>query len=1525
MKIILGLDLGTNSVGWSLVETNIDDIKNGTTEIKYGKILGLGSRIIPMDGDAMSKFESGNPVSKTADRTQARGARRLLQRYKLRRTRLIKTLQLLGWITENFPVDFDKIDKFNINDFIPFSEKTKEEAYKIYKDAGVIKDDEKISNDWIIYYLRTKALSQKIALAEFARILYHFNQRRGFKSSRKDIKNDEEKTEEIKYPIYEKWVEILTVDSILALSEEKDFVNYQIKLSSDDKNIIVEKKRRTKPDWKGKQMEFEVTKKTTKLGEVTYTIAEPNRSDWEKLKIAHEKDLKASGFYVGEYYFHNLLKDRNYRIKQRIIDRSFYKEELTAIWNKQIEFYGDILITNPQISVIAETLYQHNIEKQKELKANDLKHLIMNDIIYYQRDLKSQKHLIAECQYEKKNYTDSITGKQKAEKVTPKSSPVFQEFRIWQTIHNLKVLQKEQIINGKTKTDVDVSNEYLTIENKEKLFQLFDSRAIVSDKAILDELGFKRDINENGEKVHSFRLNYPQGTVFKGNETKALFRKIFSKHQFEGEYILNDTEKIKFLWHIVYSLKEEAHIYNAVKKQFGFPDELAKHISKLPEFKNGYASFSAKAIYKLLPLMRCGCYWKESGIQITTKQRIEHLLSGEVDEKITLKTREEIDKRNFQSIFDFQGIPTFLACYVVYGRHSERDNDEKFESVENFLEKFNVMKILPYNSLRNPIVEQITRESLSVVKDICKHYNILPNEIHIELGRDLKKNNEERQKITVTQTKNKLERDRIIAILKELRIGNSQSSSDIEKFQIWKDTGGKVAKENFEGLFKNSKETNPLGDKLTEYQKLYLDENENNKEPSKTDIEKYKLWEEQNYVSPYTGRMIPLSKLFTEEYEIEHIIPRARFFDDSFGNKTICEAEVNRKKDRMLGMEFIESFHEEITLTSGKKIKLLSVDEYIAHIDRTFTGKKKRYFKLSEVPEEFLSRQLNDTRYISRTVADLLYPIAKDDAGIVFTNGAITSTLKENWGLHKKWKEILRPRFERLEKITGESLIELDNEHNDIHFKKEYKRIDHRHHALDALVIACTDRSHIKYLNTLEAFDSGKEDWSKYLYLLKRSNQKTGEKPKMRAFDQPWLSFTVDAYNALQGIIVSHKNNKQLITKTVNKYKTWLEEEQKFGYKYQEQPKNDKYWVAVRKSMFAQPLGQISLPDFKKNVKIASVIKEEIAFVKQYAEKSKTENWKSKEWRIAKSEIRKKIDRIIISKKFDEKVILKYIKQNPLKNNDGQDIETIDLLRFQNYASKRVNVDASFTKDKIEKMPYAHHPKNWLTKLLKEHLAEFENDPKKAFVGENLELLYKKAPFPINKVTRKESGEKMFVKGKFVEGDKGTNMFLVIEENNDTKERDYKTPNIDDVVNRIALKLPIYDEMQGFKYTYLSPDDLVYVPTVDEIENKIKPEWNNKTNISNRIYRFVSASDKDCYFLKANISSLILSYNSKTKLGEFESQNKSGKTMTEDELVIKKYCIKIKLDRLGNIIEADGIKLNMHYLRSDFKYHSVNK
>lgn len=99
--------------------------------------------------------------------------------------------------------------------------------------------------------------------------------------------------------------------------------------------------------------------------------------------------------------------------------------------------------------------------------------------------------------------------------------------------------------------------------------------------------------------------------------------------------------------------------------------------------------------------------------------------------------------------------------------------------------------------------------------------------------------------------------------------------------------------------------------------------------PTKSEFLRYKLWLEQKYRSPYTGELIPLAKLFTAAYEIEHVIPQSRYFDDSFSNKVICESAVNKLKDNQLGYEFIKNHHgQKVEVGFGKTVEIFSVDSY---------------------------------------------------------------------------------------------------------------------------------------------------------------------------------------------------------------------------------------------------------------------------------------------------------------------------------------------------------------------------------------------------------------------------------------------------------------------------------------------------------------------------------------------------------------------------------------------------------------------
>lgn len=1493
MKKVLGLDIGTNSIGWAFIETNVYD----NPETLDGKILQLGSRIIPMDADAMNKFETGVPESKAAGRRQARGARRLNQRYKLRRTRLIEALKIIGWIPNEFPTNFKKLGKHNINEFLPFPGELKKEAsafFGITEKKTTKGEDYEISEDWLIYFLKTKALHTQISLPELARILYHYNQRRGFKSSRKDNKIDVDETEQKKQ---EEWVEILEITNIEILNKgegkDKDFTFFEITCKTPEIVFKAIKKRINPPDWLNKAIEFRVTKKITKDGTVTYNIYDIDPAAWESRKVALEKDIAKENLYISEYYLKNIKADRNYPVKQRIVNRKFYQDELKKIWETQTNYYKEDFNDVSKIEEIADTFYTHNQEKNKELKSKDLFHIFFNDIIYYQRGLKSQKGLLANCQYETKSYkTKAKEEKIIGVKVTSKSSPCFQEFRIWQTIHNIKIIQKETIINGKLKLNFDVTAEYLTTENKESLFELFDSSAEVSHDNILKLFGFKKDRIENGEKTFAYKLNYPDDKNFLGNETKALFRKVFRKHNIvdQGEQYLNNKESFNQLWHIVYSLPEEKEIVNALsnKKYFNLPDAAIKHISKLPEFKSQYASLSAKAINKFLPLMRVGKFWNAS-FDNTTTDRINKIIDGEFDETISNKTRDEISKLNLSSLKNFTGLPTYIAAYIVYGRHSERANETKYETEEDL----KIKELLPYNSLRNPIVEKVIRETLSLVKDIWKDNNLgRPDYIHVELGREMKNNNKDREEIAKANTKNRIERERVAALIKELKYPNfnENSLSDVDKFRIWKEGGGKAGDEKFDELFKSNK---------AEFVK-------------DADIEKYRHWAEQGYHSPYSGKPIPLSELFTEKYQVDHIIPRSKFYDDSFSNKVVVESKLNDLKSNRLAIQFIED-------SQGLNVGVQPLEDYKKFVDDVFTNKKKkRHLKLYEIPEDFVERQMNDTKYISRTVAQFLRPIAignDTDEGVVYSSGSITSDLKNKWGLNKLWKEILKPRFERLEGILGEQLIlPSDTKEGDYHFAKDYKRVDHRHHALDALVIACTSRSHIKYLNSLSSLSNNKKDiteygeWAKWKYLLNKKKQFENQESGMTEFGTPWERFYLDAKDAIESIVVSHKPTSKLISKTINKYTKWYEVEPgKWEKKIhlQQAPKDDdKYWVAVRQTLFAMPLGSVSQPEYQKKIELKKAIKTQI----QYNKREKFE-WNTNDWRIAKKDLRKKINTVLFNHNNDEKTAIKFFEINPLKKENGELITNVDLLRFVKYASKRRTIDDKFTADVIKKMPNAGVEKNWLTKLLREHLEENKKDPALAFKGEGLEQLYKKAPYPISKVTVMdgEAKNKIALRNYLLEGVAGVNQYFVVEIKPEIDKktgeeklvRKYSTPNFLDCIERLAKGLPVHDESPGSRYITLSPGDLVYVPKEDE--NITQINWNDKKTISGRIYIMKSA---DGMFVPNYIAKPIVPYSRKEKTkGEIDWNDKSDKTLDTNQL-IKENFIKLKVDRLGNITPA---------------------
>lgn len=1604
-KKILGLDIGTNSIGAAVIELPSSLENFGST----GKIHWVGTRVIPTDAKDIQNFVTGTPgQTPAALRRIKRASRRLKHRYKLRRYRLVKVLKILGWVPEDFPLDdprgikrylsnHEGVFDFDINKWLPLSDETIKEATEELGVEGQVneKGNPVVPRDWFIYYLRKKALTQKITLSELCRILLMMNQRRGFKSSRKDSETTEhlsvQEFEQLKEKIKRKELKeyeegrgkevctrFVTITRVKEVKEKETEVDkkgrktYVITVE-DDRIKPWEIKRFKKPEWEGKEYQFLVEQKIDKKGTIKQekNPTTPDVDSWQLLMTALDNQIAESAKHPGAFFWDNLVSYKKrqliYKIRQNVVKRDRYENELNDILNAQLnirkkEGAEEELLQTSKIETIAKALYPINIQKQNELKKSNLFHILLKDIIYYQRDYKSCKHLISECRLEKR------IGIQKDDdgryiqtgiyglKCAPKSSPLFQEFRIWQDIHNMRIIQKEQREEGRLKLNVDVTGLYINDKIKSVLFDLFDKQEEVKQEDIFNTInGHIPNCNLN-EALFKINL-YANRDKLKGNETKAFFRNIFKKHSWTaGESILNDEKSFYRLWHIAYSIDAsdidttKRGIHRALKKQFpNMPDAVIESISESTSFPKAYSAFSAAALRKLLLLMRCDKYWSWEAIEQTKTQllrgsptqpcivslsdRIQHLIQNGLEKEFKTDKRalKYIGKRVFKETKDFNGLPAWLAAHIIYAK--QNGSDDKIKYTPEQIRQLNVLQLVPLNSLRNPIVEKVIREAITIVRDVCNTYG-QPDEIHIELARELKKNRQERKILSEINNKNQKEKQRVKILLAELiheqfehynedneiitstftikpdpnRIG------DIERFRIYKSCG----------QFNYDKKRGENEDEI-KMNELFADD-KSKTVPSKEEIKKYILWLSQRCRSPYTGRIIPLSKLFDDTfYEKDHIMPRALIKNDGMDNLVIVETGVNKAKDKKLAAKFILDSNGKCSY-GGKEYTLFTYEEYEKYCKATFSGKKLKNLLSTEVPEDFIERQINDTRYIGRKLAQLLGPFAKQENGIVFTIGSITAELRDNWGLDKLWKRLLEPRFRRLEKITGNTYVRPNNKHpNDIEFvvpeveALEIKRIDHRHHALDALVIAATTREHIRYLNTLNAADTD-EEFRRYQLKLCRQ--------KIREFIPPWPQFTEEAKKSLMQLIVTFKKDSPIVSRPCNRYQKWIKHPDGTWQKQFVTQEPRKNWMAVRRSLFKEPQGIIWIKK-KVDVTVVQAIRTQIERMKAEAQPDQRRHSAYIYDQAVRPYVKQIIEKAVQASGFDLSMtdeLMEFIKKEHLnknKVNNGYKIgdqvyEKICIAQYVPYKVKRVPVDDSFSQKKINKIPYSDHVKRpdntnlTISQRLTEHLNKYE-DKKKPFSPEGLErLTQSNKNIPIKKVRitdgkLEEKNQTNVFGNKYLEND--SIEYFVIYENIATRERkDMYSLSAYDVIQRKRNGLPIAEYRKGYRTILIQPNDLVYVPTNEEWEKlkEGKPNpinWSDKERICRRIYRMIKSTGKQCYFVPHSVSSLILPYDDYDgrKIGELGSQNSSEYTIDDDNVLIKMRCIKLNVDRLGNI------------------------
>ncbi len=651
---------------------------------------------------------------------------------------------------------------------------------------------------------------------------------------------------------------------------------------------------------------------------------------------------------IGEYFallFEKQSEKENWhnpdepveRIRKRFVFRKAYEKEFDLIWAKQKTYYPAVLTD----------------ENYKKIKDN---------CIFYQRPLKSQKHLVAKCRFEP------------SKRVAPKSSFEFQEFRIWQFIGNLRISGGNRF------------RESLSLDEKTKLGLLFQENELITHQMMKNAL--------NLPKSYTFQKDIP--LKIKGNTTNAKLMNALGEKHFN---FLSNEEKYK-LWHTLYFANDEEWLIKYAETALKLNSEQTKKYASIA-LEEEYGNVSIKAIRKILPLMKIG--------------------------------------------FDYA-----QACEEAGYHHSY---DEETDSAKRELSDLIVRD--KKDDLRNPLVQQAVSETIRLVNEILKERG-KPQSIRVEFARMLKMPKDKRENIKRANDEKEARRESYRGFLSQKLGMNFISRSDILKFELW------LEMEFNETDLKNLSQTIDAA----EFRKF----SKNVKPGDKT---KYALWLECGRISPYSGKIISLGKLFSSEIEVEHIIPYSRCLNDSFGNKTLCEKEINADKANKTPYEYF----------AGRPNEWASFLNRVKH----FSEGKQIKFTIKEIPSDFISQQLNNTAYIAKEARKKLKTVCRD---VTVTNGQATSKLRHLWGLNT----ILNQKGEN---------------------KKS--RHDHRHHAVDALVIAATTPAFIKLLSDKAQFDNF-------------GNLTLKDAPP------PFPEFRDEAVALLSTVLISYRNKKRLLTTKTNKY-----------------------------------------------------------------------------------------------------------------------------------------------------------------------------------------------------------------------------------------------------------------------------------------------------------------------------------------------------------------------------------------------------
>ncbi|HTA83203.1 MAG TPA: HNH endonuclease domain-containing protein [Bacteroidia bacterium] len=1058
MGKILGLDLGTNSIGWAIVGNKNE---NHSLIDKGVHIFSEGVKI-----------DKGKESSKAAERTIFRSARRIKFRRKLRK---INTLRVL---IENglCPLAIGELDKW------------KQDKKSYPQNPEFLKwlstDEDTGINP---YYFRDRASREKIPLNDLGRAFYHLAQRRGFLSNRLD-QGDDGLVSQIRKELLRSVEVEDNSDELLAMLditiknyEEEDDKAVRKFLKGFEKLI---KANNTKPFEELKGTLHNFLNKKENLGAVKKGIAELSQK------------IKDGGYEtLGQYFYH--CYQNHQKIRTHYTDREeHYLNEFRRIC---------------EVQKLPEEICK-----------------ALENAIFYQRPLKSQKGLVGKCSFEK------------TKPRCPVSHPLFEEYRALQFINSIKASnEKGELV-------------FLTADERKSIWPKF----IRKSKPSFDFEDIAKELTPKGQHR---TFNYKNNTAVAGCPTIAQFVNIFSEGWRESIYEKYTNKKIKKgpksvegvindIWHVLFTYNKDEKLQEFAEQKLGLDKSRAKKFSGIT-LKKEYGSLSLKAIRKILPYLHEGLIYsyavflanieevvgKEVWSSVENQKIIRDALKGLIDEFNEIQRLERIvndliadfknEYNNSDSEYrlDEQDKKAVREKVIsVYGQKLFAElSVEKQDEVIRWVEDTFVKQLRKYRG------EYIKSKRLDekIATFIQDNFNVSDD----NLKRLYHPSDIEKFKVPERSSDGKLylgspvvssiKNPMAMRTMHQLRhLVNTLIREDVidEETKIHIELARELNDANKRKAIQDWQKERQ--EKRTEYveeiKNLYKAQTGKDIEPSEDEVLKFQLWNEQNRICLYTGKSIDICDFIggNPNFDIEHTIPKSLSFDNSQENLTLCDIRFNREEKRNRIPSELSNHKEilprltkwekeiegyEILFNSRKKARSTETKEqkdrrirdkhyFKLHLDY-WRGKYNRFTR-QDVPEGFKNSQLVDTGIITKYARAYL----KSVFGKVYSvKGSMTAEFRKLWGLQSEYES--------------------------------KARANHIHHCIDAITIACMTKS--KYDMLAKLYRADEEGFYK-------------EKKEALQIIKPWATYTEDVKGIENEILVSHftadnikKNTKKILRK----------------------------------------------------------------------------------------------------------------------------------------------------------------------------------------------------------------------------------------------------------------------------------------------------------------------------------------------------------------------------------------------------------